>query len=628
MDDWHAYVRACAPRLSAGASPSRQLVRLALFIVLGLAFSAAAHSVDVPVHLPSFLAGCLLLVASVWFNARAVKRMAIPDVQGQFLVPLVVDFEPAGLRIRRDGSDSFTSWPRIQSTTLTSEHLFMWVDRSNAHILPLRDLPRDVQAEQLKGWLDARIGNAVTPLGDDGLRSLPSARPQQQSADAVRPGWPTALVRLLCLRPAGLPNQTNGAVNATLGVFALGTWVVLDWFANQPDPQLQLYGVASIGWYALLMLAIAAVLARTATPAADFGSVLTLTLAVAPLAIALRWLLDAFTNDFVQLAGVLVLLGYLIAYSALGLRLLTGASQANAMTRALLVAVLFGASAEALYIEPSVWFSESNTESAAATNDLQIRQRAEAVWYEQPAKIDAAIAAMAPSSGSAPTAYFLGFAGMGEQRVFAEEIKLAATVAGNRFGSSQRSVLLINDARDLDTLPLANPTALRRALQGVAATMNVDRDVLVLSLSSHGSQDATIAVSNGPLLMNDLSASNLAAALQASGIKWRVIVVSACYSGSFIEPLKNAYTAVITASAADRTSFGCSDDRDLTYFGEAFYRDALPKADSLRAAYEAARAAIRKREMDEGITASRPQAYFGSHIEAHLRRLQGQAPRR
>ncbi len=626
MDDWHAYVRACTPRLSPGASPRRQLVRLAGFILLGVVLSVAASAVDTPLHLPSFLAGCLVLVASVWLNARAVRRMAIPDRQGQFLAPLVLDFEPDGLHIRREGSSSFTSWSRIQSATLTADHLFLWVDRSNAHILPLRDLPPDLPAVQLKTWLDERIGNAMPasgPVERPMPASLESAAPIERPQVQGALSWPAALVRTLCLRSAELPQRAGDAVIVGLSLIALGSWTLVDWFAHRPDPQLQLYGVPSIGWYGLLLLATAAVLARASTPRTDFGRVIALTLAVTPVAIVSIELLESYTAGFVLIVGALALLAYVVAYLNHGMRSLTGAVQGNAITRALLVVVLFGASAESFYVEPGLWLSAQEIDAGTEPgDDTRARQLAESLLFDQPAKIDDAIASLAPSADASPAAYFLGFAGMGEQRVFAEEIKLAAAVVGKSFGSAGRSVLLVNDARDADTLPLANPTALRYALQGIAAKMHVDRDVLFLSLSSHGSDDATISVSNGPLLLNDLSAEDLADALQASGIKWRVIVVSACYSGSFIEPLKNDSTAVITASSADRTSFGCSDDRDLTYFGEAFYRDSLPKADSLRQAYEIARAAIRQREMSEGITASRPQAYFGTQIEAQLQRLQ------
>jgi hypothetical protein len=82
--------------------------------------------------------------------------------------------------------------------------------------------------------------------------------------------------------------------------------------------------------------------------------------------------------------------------------------------------------------------------------------------------------------------------------------------------------------------------------------------------------------------------------------------------------LRDSQTIVITAAAADRTSFGCSNDRDLTYFGEAFYRDALPGAGSLREAFENAKAAIAARERLEHVTPSNPQAYFGKGMEAKL----------
>jgi hypothetical protein len=75
---------------------------------------------------------------------------------------------------------------------------------------------------------------------------------------------------------------------------------------------------------------------------------------------------------------------------------------------------------------------------------------------------------------------------------------------------------------------------------------------------------------------------------------------------------------VIAAAAADRTSFGCSNDRDLTYFGEAFYRDALPGSRSLRTAFDTATAAIAARERSEHVDASLPQAYFGGELEAKL----------
>jgi hypothetical protein len=182
-------------------------------------------------------------------------------------------------------------------------------------------------------------------------------------------------------------------------------------------------------------------------------------------------------------------------------------------------------------------------------------------------------------------------------------------------------LLLINDERNLRDAPLASVSGLDYALQGLASRMRLDRDVLFLAISSHGSSDPAIAVANSNFPLLDLTPEDLADALNKAGIEWRVIFISACYAGGFIEPLRSARTLVITAAAADRTSFGCGSDSDLTYFGEAFYRDALPMADSLRHAFDAAKAAIAAREQAEGETPSNPQAYFGAEIEAHLAEL-------
>ena len=60
--------------------------------------------------------------------------------------------------------------------------------------------------------------------------------------------------------------------------------------------------------------------------------------------------------------------------------------------------------------------------------------------------------------------------------------------------------------------------------------------------------------------------------------------------------------------------FGCSDDRDVTDFGAAFIRDALPQAESLAAAFESAKGAIEKQERAAGLTPSSPLAHFGRAI--------------
>ena len=107
-------------------------------------------------------------------------------------------------------------------------------------------------------------------------------------------------------------------------------------------------------------------------------------------------------------------------------------------------------------------------------------------------------------------------------------------------------------------------------------------------------------------------------ALDDSGIKWRVIVISACHSGAFIPALADESTAIFASAAADRASFGCGDDREITVFGAAFLRDALPRATSLEAAFEQAKARRQK------VQPSSPQSRVGAAISAHWQRIEAQ----
>jgi hypothetical protein len=259
---------------------------------------------------------------------------------------------------------------------------------------------------------------------------------------------------------------------------------------------------------------------------------------------------------------------------------------------------------------------------AGRADDAPVRVIPQELVDRQPAMIDAQVRSISEHSPAGPQAYFLGFAGVGEERVFAQEIELAASRLGDRFGLQHRSLRLVNDQRDLEAYPLASVPALRYALNALGKIMD-DDDVLFLALSSHGWKDATIAISNAGMRPDTLSAKELAGMLDDAGIRWRVIVISACYAGSFIKPLADARTILVTAAAKNRPSFGCGADRDLTYFGEAFYRDALPTAPSLRAAFEAAKLEITMREKAEHERPSNPQAYFGPLMEAKLEELAG-----
>ena len=106
--------------------------------------------------------------------------------------------------------------------------------------------------------------------------------------------------------------------------------------------------------------------------------------------------------------------------------------------------------------------------------------------------------------------------------------------------------------------------------------------------------------------------------------KDKIVVVSACYSGGFIEPLKNDHTLVITASRPDRVSFGCSEEADFTYFGDALFAQALTQTDDLQVAFEQASAIVAQREQAENFEPSEPQMWAPKGVLTHWHRLRQQ----
>ena len=246
----------------------------------------------------------------------------------------------------------------------------------------------------------------------------------------------------------------------------------------------------------------------------------------------------------------------------------------------------------------------------------------------QRAALRASVSRMAQGNAAGGDVYFVGFAGFGEQQVFRKEAELARQVFGSRFATGDRSVLLVNDIHDRRTYPLATFDNLRVAVNAIGRHMRTDRDTLVLMLTSHGNDEDGIAITNGALPEDALSPEDVRKILDEAHVRWRVIIVSACYSGIFVPVLKNDSTLIMTAADSHHSSFGCDDTRDLTWFGEALLRDALPRACSLDQAYDETARIIRNREAKEGEIHSNPLLSVGRAAQAKLSQLDAAAGRR
>ena len=162
----------------------------------------------------------------------------------------------------------------------------------------------------------------------------------------------------------------------------------------------------------------------------------------------------------------------------------------------------------------------------------------------------------------------VSFGLFGDQGVFRSEATGAAQVVAGRFGSGPVDVQYNSKKGGGATIE-----GLAMSLQVAANGMDVENDVLFLILTSHGSS-AGLAVKAGRLTQT-LTPSKLADMLARTGVRHKVVVISACYSGVFIPRLANPDMLVITAADADHPSFGCRDKAKWTYFGDAFFNAAL-----------------------------------------------------
>jgi peptidase C13-like protein len=246
---------------------------------------------------------------------------------------------------------------------------------------------------------------------------------------------------------------------------------------------------------------------------------------------------------------------------------------------------------------------------------------AETVARRQPLLLEVALSTLQGThEGESPHLYFVGFAGYGPEAVFKREVLAVRDLFDGRFGTRGRSLVLINHASTLDDIALASLANLDRALQHIGALMNKDNDVLFLFLTSHG-QKNRFALEMPGFALDSLTPGHLKGMLDRSGIKNRVIVVSACHSGSFVPALADPTTLVFTAAHAERTSFGCEDKRQWTYFGDAFFNRSLRRERSFERAFERAKQMIARWEMREKLVRSLPQIAGGEALRPRLEQL-------
>jgi Peptidase C13 family len=237
--------------------------------------------------------------------------------------------------------------------------------------------------------------------------------------------------------------------------------------------------------------------------------------------------------------------------------------------------------------------------------------------HSQGALLAAETAELAPTVKGATNIYALGIAGWADQDVFVKELDGGLAAMGDIFPIRGRTLRLINDRSTAEHIPLATDRNFIAAVQAIGKVMNKADDVLLLLMTSHG-EHTGFALKFPNENASELTPQFVAATLNNEGIKNRIVIVSACFSGVFVSPLANDDTIVLTAADALNTSFGCAPERDWTYFGDAFFRQSIRRGRDLQHTFENARLLISGWEMMDRAKPSNPQAHFGPALVAKL----------
>ncbi len=308
---------------------------------------------------------------------------------------------------------------------------------------------------------------------------------------------------------------------------------------------------------------------------------------------------------------------WLISIAAVYVRRVTRISAARVL---LTLAPLLTLGIYGFLIPPQpMWYQSQAAEPIAPNTDSPV---AEEMLYLQPRLAEQTINTLLPPQKGKTNMYFVGFAPYSYEDVFLKESEVIRTLMDERFGTHGRSLLLVNNNKTLRRYPLATVTNLRATLAHIGKLINKKNDVVVIYLTSHGSEKHRLSNNYWPLQLEELDPTLLKRLLDEAQIKWRVVIVSACYAGGFVEPLREPNTLIMTAADAKHTSFGCGSESDFTYFAKALFDEQLRQTYSFEQAFQRALPIIREREKQKREEFSNPQIAMGEAIRNKLAQIE------
>ncbi len=590
------------------------------------------------------LAGAIILF---WAASFGMQKLVVGRIDDALTADDPLVSGPRRVTLADDGLDVVTaagrstfSWSAIDRVERDPRDFWIVVSDSTVVQIPVASIDSATAREFIDEIERRRTPQGPSaPARDAASAPAPAHAPPATTALAAEPDRPTRVlsallrnlrqgVRLALFRPPAIAAGDATLVAAAALVLAallvqFGLDAAKEGLDGQPVPWA-LPGATFFGVAALIGAAYYAVLGASRHRAVELLVALLALAAVLRIGgVALSAVLENAVQGGYRLLGGIdaALLVWGIAASSVAAWRIAGIDGVVRRTGAVAIATVLAVAAHVAAPFDALWMPARDEE--AGYNPLRTGPASEQAFYQQGVLLERELAALERGRPGTIDLYFVGAAGYASQDVFMREVKSVAQLFGERFDTVGRSVALINNPKTVMESPLASLTGLRRALARVGSAMNRDEDVLFLFLTSHGSEQHELSLDFWPMRFDKLGPQELKAALDESGIRWRVIVVSACYSGGFVPALADEHTIVITAASADRQSFGCSNTAEFTYFGRAYFDQALRETRSFTAAFERARELVAQREQAEKVSPpSLPQMQVGGAIRAHLEKLE------
>jgi hypothetical protein len=619
------------------------ILRLAMIVTSAVFFAPIGYLAAAAIgsrSVPSSHIGNALIVLGVGFVAlQMVYGAAVRRGLGRaryMCEERTMRIEEDGLRLTSEGSEIFLRWSELSDAQIERDVLCLQLDAVSFYPIPISAFGSEEAAQHFVELVRGRRATAESPEAqlelpiESANTQVPARAPARKltlHGESVMQVAKDAL-RLTFFRPLaeGRPSGSWSSVFAAALV-------------SMAIPIATAFGVIGMNgqwnWFALAfavfhvpMLLGASILAAYAIGRSNevprmmvAGLLVSIVLTLAANLVNLGlsrfpgWTMVAIRTQWIQPLWIaLALATFACRFVQPGRR------------RILAVAACIALVAFPLWRIPhdgSMWYERYDEDDGPGA-DSAYGAGAEDVFYKQPALLSQELEAMRPASSERTNVFLIGMAGYGGQNVFRREVDSVERLFRERFGAAGHTVRLINNRQTLLDVPIASATSLKASLRRVAALMDKDRDVLVLYMTSHGSEDHHFSLSLWPLDFHPIDPPALRSMLDESGIRNRVIIIAACYSGGFVKALESPDTLVITAAAADRTSFGCSNEADWTYFGKAYFDEALRHTHSFIRAFEMAKPRIEERERKEGFDPSNPQIFVGAKIAAKLGQLERQ----